>query len=83
MFAKGAVGVWLNCGECGHEKECGIYPKGHLECHEKADGGDYNPRFHRCSNCKGTHSFYTEEELEARSKHRQETGRTYWRSTFD
>ena len=26
MFAKGAVGVWLNCGECGHEKECGIYP---------------------------------------------------------
>ena len=24
MFAKGAVGVWLNCGECGHEKECGI-----------------------------------------------------------
>ena len=68
MFARGAVGVWLNCGGCWQEKECGIYPKGHPQCHERADGGDYNPRRHQCPHCRSMHSFYTEEELADRKK---------------
>ena len=82
MFADGAVGVWLNCGECRHEKECGIYPKGH-EMHVREEGKRYKPRQHGCPNCRKNCSFYTEEELEVRRKHRQENGGTYWRCSFD
>ena len=75
MFANGAVGVWLNCGKCGHEKKCGIYPEGHKN--------DLRPREHDCPRCRRICSFYTEEELEVRRKYREETGRTYWRCSFD
>ena len=76
MFDNGAVGVWLKCGKCERGKTCGIYPKGH-------ENELLKPRNHGCPHCRKTRSFYTEEELEVRRKHRQETGRTYWQCSFD